>query len=246
MRNASMLLTMMIIFFRYLILMLYTVTVILQIFHWSTRQYLMAHSIMNISWNSLYQAYYLKIVVATITSKNLELTCFISLRTHSFLVDLTRIQDLTLKPPVDLLSLMIFIRAISNLRELSMDRCFNLDFIEQMRGNRFEHLNCENNSHILEGLLCVFSYVKHLRASFLSSVMNMISTIDGFKHFSCASFTIYEFNTDIPEWFFERKSSICDVRPFSKDTFACRFSCSSSSSLLSDIHVWILEQMNAS
>lgn len=160
--------------------------------------------------------------------ENLELNCFISLRTRSFLVDLTRIQYLTLESPVNILSFMIFIRAISDLHELSMDRCINLDLIEQMRGNRFEHLNSENDSHIVEGLLCVFSYVKHLRASFLSSIMNMISIIDGFKHFSCASFTIYKFNEDIPEWFFERKLSICYVHTFSKDTFACRFSRSSS------------------
>jgi hypothetical protein len=100
---------------------------------------------------------------------------------------------------------------MSDLYELSMDGCINLDFIEQMRGNRFEHLNSENKSHIVEGLLRVFFYVEHLRASFLSSIMNMISMIDGFKHLFSASFTIYKFNKDIPEWFFEPKLLICDL-----------------------------------
>ncbi|CAF4747687.1 unnamed protein product [Rotaria sp. Silwood1] len=81
---------------------------------------------------------------------------------------------------------------------------------------------------------------KHLRVSSISSKMDMIRLIDGFKYLSDASFMINsKFGNIDRSWYFQPEKLMSDSRRLSKDAYTCRLNRLIDEQSSITIQVWI-------
>ena len=175
-----------------------------------------------------------------------------NLRIVSSMIDLSRIEHLTISSFNDIQSLNFYLLDMRCLHTLCLSGSLSLDSIEQIRRYRFEQIRTlkictrlPRSNYFIEELLRLFPRVEHLQMSFLNSRAQMIRLIDGFQHLSYASFTIkLPYNEDERHWYFEPELPIRGTRRLTRGTFRCRFYRSTSTNPLCDVHIWIGKQVS--
>ncbi len=154
---------------------------------------------------------------------------------------------------LDRISLLLhYLHTMPHCCTLSINIELTLEFIDQLSDNQFKQIRTLEfqssttiTRYVIEGILHIFPRVERLRISYISSKMDMIRLIDGFKYLANASFMIKSnFTESERHWFYNPDLSIRGVRRLKYDTFTCRFDRSSAVRLSCSVHIWINEQVS--
>ncbi len=184
--------------------------------------------------------------------KELNVQCSISPKLFLAMVDLSRLEHLTLSSLDNILSFMLHLNAMPRLCKVSIYGNLTADFIEHLRDYRTEQVRTleidtptEKISYIIEGLIRLFPRIERLRISTIRLRKDMVRLIDGFEHLLNASFTITSsFTGNYKDWSLKPELSIRGVRRLKRGTFTCHFYRLPILTFY-QVHLWIGEQVSS-
>ncbi|CAF3819929.1 unnamed protein product [Rotaria sp. Silwood1] len=181
--------------------------------------------------------------------KVLELRCSISLETLLSIVNLSKVEHLTVSS-YEYISLMAFIRAMPSLHSLSIEHCSKFNLIEEMQGNQIEQIRIlqisyypDRTDHFIEQMCRCFPSVEHLIVPCIVSRSAMIRCIDGFKKLSSASFSIYDLSKkNVQKYNNNPDSIISESRRLIHGAYTLRYNHMFEAT--STVYLWLGQQVN--
>jgi hypothetical protein len=183
--------------------------------------------------------------------KKLSINCSISFEKISSIVDLKKVQHLSILSITDLLIFQPFESTIPNLYELTIENAITFHGIEQFKGFQFKQIRNLNvatsdqyRKFILQGLFYCFPHIQYLKYSSRRGSIKIIKNIiDEFVHLLNASFYFSgQPNEKISNLYSNSNYIIQNSRRLNEKNFTCRIQQISSSAFY--VHYWIAPQVS--
>jgi hypothetical protein len=183
--------------------------------------------------------------------KKLSINRSIPFEKISSIVDLKKVQYLSLLSITDLLIFQPFESTIPNLHELIIKNAVTFYEIEQFKGFQFKQIRKLNVStsdqgekFILQGLFYCFPQIQYLKySSTIVSIKIITNIINEFRHLINVSFCFSnQSNEKISDLFSNSNYIIQNSQRFNENNFTWRIQEISSSSI--NIHCWIAPEVS--